>query len=86
MATATNLPDTDRNALANRLDALLALIASAWVDSANNDKEKDRRKIIVARLFSNIGVPGELGATALSLTKGSYYNLVMLAKTTIRAK
>lgn len=86
MARPTDLPDTDRNALANRLDALLALIASAWVDSANNDKEKDRRKIIVARLFSNTGIPGDLGATALSLTKGSYYNLVMRAKGAIRPK
>lgn len=80
MAGVRNSAETDSDSLASRLDAILALIASIWADSAVSDKDKDRRKAAVARLFNDLDVPGELGAMALSLTKGSYYNLVMRAK------
>jgi len=71
-------PDTIE--VINRLDGILTLLATIWVNSGDSDAERDLRKVDIVRLFNKIGVHGELGAAALSVTKGSYYNLVMRAK------
>ena len=71
-------PDTIE--VINRLDGILTLLATIWVNSGDSDAERDLRRVDIARLFNKIGVQGELGAAALSVTKGSYYNLVMRAK------